>query len=49
MFRKATRALSRREVLQTDFLTPPVLKEAMSMVEKLADVKTVAEGGYPQV
>ncbi|RWR89155.1 RNA-binding S4 domain-containing protein [Cinnamomum micranthum f. kanehirae] len=44
----ATRASSRREVLQTDFLTPPVLKDAMSALEKLADVKAVAEGGYPQ-
>ncbi|KAL6975407.1 hypothetical protein U1Q18_024203 [Sarracenia purpurea var. burkii] len=42
------RASSRREVLHTDFLTPPVLKESMLVLEKLADIKTVAQGGYPQ-
>lgn len=44
----ARRASSRREVLHTDFLTPPVLKESMLVLEKLADVKAVAQGGYPQ-
>ncbi|KAK3198900.1 hypothetical protein Dsin_022315 [Dipteronia sinensis] len=39
---------SRRDVLHTDFLTPPVLKDSMIALEKLADVKTVAQGGYPQ-
>ncbi|KAL1817886.1 hypothetical protein DCAR_0522378 [Daucus carota subsp. sativus] len=44
----AKRASLRREVLHTDFLTPPVLKESMQVLEKLADVKAVAQGGYPQ-
>ncbi|KAK1395593.1 putative RNA-binding protein YlmH [Heracleum sosnowskyi] len=44
----AKRASLRREVLHTDFLTPPVLKESVVVLEKLADVKTVAQGGYPQ-
>ncbi|KAK3034974.1 hypothetical protein RJ639_033352 [Escallonia herrerae] len=41
-------ASSRRGVLHTDFLTPPVLKESMLALENLADVKAVAQGGYPQ-
>ncbi|PKA64618.1 hypothetical protein AXF42_Ash007364 [Apostasia shenzhenica] len=44
----ASRASSRREILHTDFLTPPVLKESISSLEKLTDLKTVAQGGYPQ-
>ncbi|KAJ9671622.1 hypothetical protein PVL29_025366 [Vitis rotundifolia] len=44
----AKRASARREVLHTDFLTPPVLKESMLVLEKLADMKAVAQGGYPQ-
>ncbi|RZC46533.1 hypothetical protein C5167_039487 [Papaver somniferum] len=44
----AKRASSRREIVHTDFLTPPVLKESMHALEKLADVKAVAQGGYPQ-
>ncbi|KAH7512561.1 hypothetical protein FEM48_Zijuj12G0103500 [Ziziphus jujuba var. spinosa] len=44
----AGRASSRREILHTNFLTPPVLKESLLAVEKLADVKAVAQGGYPQ-
>ncbi|RVW79389.1 hypothetical protein CK203_040895 [Vitis vinifera] len=44
----AKRASARREVLHTDFLTPPVLKESMIVLEKLADMKAVAQGGYPQ-
>ncbi|KAJ4726324.1 RNA-binding S4 domain-containing protein [Melia azedarach] len=44
----ARRASSRRNVLHTDFLTPPVLKESVTALEKLADVKAVAQGGYPQ-
>ncbi|KAI3994790.1 hypothetical protein MKX01_037341 [Papaver californicum] len=44
----AKRASSRRETVYTDFLTPPLLKESMHAVEKLADVKAVAQGGYPQ-
>ncbi|KAJ8747574.1 hypothetical protein K2173_014358 [Erythroxylum novogranatense] len=44
----ARRASSRRQVLHTDFLTPPVLKEAILVIEKMVDVKEVAQGGYPQ-
>ncbi|KAK1285152.1 hypothetical protein QJS10_CPB20g01763 [Acorus calamus] len=44
----AKRASSRRDILHTDFLTPPALKEAMSVLEKLADVNAIAQGGYPQ-
>ncbi|KAK2968442.1 hypothetical protein RJ640_004448 [Escallonia rubra] len=44
----ARRASSRRGVLHTDFLTPPVLKESVLALENLADVKAVAQGGYPQ-
>ncbi|CAL9160004.1 unnamed protein product [Musa hybrid cultivar] len=44
----ARRATTRREVLHTDFLTPPVVKESILALEKLADVKAVSQGGYPQ-
>ncbi|XP_031249777.1 uncharacterized protein LOC116124930 [Pistacia vera] len=44
----AKRASLRRGVLHTDFVTPPILKESMIVLEKLADVKAVAQGGYPQ-
>jgi RNA-binding protein YlmH len=46
---QARRASLRREVLHTDFLTPPTLKESLHVLEKLADVKAIAQGGYPQV
>lgn len=45
---KGRRALSRRETIHSDFLTPPVLKEAIAALEKLSDVKAVAQGGYPE-
>ncbi|KAL8264386.1 hypothetical protein R6Q59_022516 [Mikania micrantha] len=44
----AKRASTRREVLHTDFLTPPVLKESMMIIEKLSDIKTSVQGGYPE-
>ncbi|KAL8046570.1 hypothetical protein ABFX02_08G185900 [Erythranthe guttata] len=44
----ANRASLRREVLHTDFLTPPVLKESMLALEKFSDIKVVAQGGYPE-
>ncbi|CAJ1957135.1 unnamed protein product [Sphenostylis stenocarpa] len=44
----ARRASLKRETLHTDFLTPPVLKESMQVLEKIADVKAIAQGGYPQ-
>ena len=49
IYSQATKASLRREVLHTDFLTPPTLKESMLVLGKLADVKVVAQGGYPQV
>ncbi|CAM0882735.1 unnamed protein product [Alopecurus aequalis] len=44
----AQRSSQRRNVFHTSFLTPPVIKEAMLAIEKLADIKAVAQGGYPQ-
>lgn len=44
----ANRASLRREIIHTDFLTPPVLKESMLALEKIADIKMVAQGGYPE-
>ncbi|KAJ4842594.1 hypothetical protein Tsubulata_029710 [Turnera subulata] len=44
----ATRAASRREVLHTNFLTPPTSKESLLVLQKLADIKAVAQGGYPE-
>ncbi|XP_062090457.1 uncharacterized protein LOC133796808 isoform X2 [Humulus lupulus] len=44
----ARRASSRREVVHTNFLTPPVMKESMLALENLADVEAIAQGGYPQ-
>jgi hypothetical protein len=44
----AKRASIRREVMHTDFLIPPVLKESMIVLEKLSDVKAIAQGGYPE-
>ncbi|KAI5411866.1 hypothetical protein KIW84_056800 [Lathyrus oleraceus] len=44
----ARRASLKREILHTNFLTPPVLKESMQVLETLADVKALVQGGYPQ-
>ncbi|PUZ54812.1 hypothetical protein GQ55_5G161000 [Panicum hallii var. hallii] len=44
----AERASKRRDVFHTNFLTPPIIQEAMLAIEKLADIKAVAQGGYPQ-
>uniref|UniRef100_A0A0E0FT32 RNA-binding S4 domain-containing protein n=1 Tax=Oryza nivara TaxID=4536 RepID=A0A0E0FT32_ORYNI len=48
MFQVAQRASQRRDVFHTNFLTPPIVKECMLAIEKLADIKAVAQGGYPQ-
>ncbi|KAG0455147.1 hypothetical protein HPP92_024060 [Vanilla planifolia] len=48
ILKMASRASSRRETLHTDFLTPPVLQESISALEKLGGVKAIAQGGYPQ-
>ncbi|KAL6561810.1 hypothetical protein OROMI_017411 [Orobanche minor] len=44
----AERASFSREVLHSDFLTPPVLRESMLALEKFADIKMVVQGGYPE-
>ncbi|KAL9232437.1 hypothetical protein vseg_007550 [Gypsophila vaccaria] len=44
----ANRASLRREILHTDFLTPPTLNEAMAVVSKLVDVSAISNGGYPE-
>uniref|UniRef100_A0A7C8Z0D0 RNA-binding S4 domain-containing protein n=1 Tax=Opuntia streptacantha TaxID=393608 RepID=A0A7C8Z0D0_OPUST len=44
----ANRASLRREVVHTDFLTPPILEEAMAAIKKLVDVNAVPNGGYPE-
>ncbi|KAK9674463.1 hypothetical protein RND81_12G234300 [Saponaria officinalis] len=44
----ANRASLRREILHTDFLTPPTLNEAMAVMSKLADVNAISNGGYPE-
>ncbi|KAL8141310.1 hypothetical protein V2J09_007331, partial [Rumex salicifolius] len=44
----ANRALLRREILYTDFLTPPLLRDSMLALEKLADIRAVRHGGYPE-
>ncbi|ONK70138.1 uncharacterized protein A4U43_C05F30650 [Asparagus officinalis] len=44
----ARRASIRKEILHTDFLTPPVVNETLLTLGKLADIKAVSQGGYPQ-
>ncbi|KFK35746.1 hypothetical protein AALP_AA4G031100 [Arabis alpina] len=44
----ARRVASRREVLHTDFLTPLIVKESVSVLGKFADVTIVVQGGYPE-
>ncbi|CAN0891265.1 Putative RNA-binding protein YlmH [Linum grandiflorum] len=44
----ATRAARDRKILYTDFLTPPTVKESMVVLEKLADITTDVQGGYPE-
>ena len=46
---QAERDSQRRDIFHTNFLTPPIIKEATLVIEKLADIKAVAQGGYPQV
>ncbi|KAL9271757.1 putative RNA-binding protein YlmH [Drosera capensis] len=48
ILRLAERASMWREVIYTNFLTPPVLRDSLAALGKLADVKVVAHGGYPQ-
>ncbi|MQL92928.1 hypothetical protein Taro_025575 [Colocasia esculenta] len=44
----ARRASLRRSVMHTNFVSPPVVKEATMALERLADIKAVSQGGYPQ-
>ncbi|XP_074290404.1 uncharacterized protein LOC141617129 [Silene latifolia] len=44
----ANRASLRREILHTNFLTPPTLNEAMAVLNKLVDVSAMSNGGYPE-
>lgn len=41
-------AIKTWEVVQTDFLSPPVLADVHSIFEPLADINFLAWGGYPQ-
>lgn len=45
---KAEQAIRTWEPVATDFLSPPELFEAQAAFARLADVHTVASGGYPQ-
>ena len=45
---KAEQAIRTWEMVATDFLSPPELFEAQAAFEKLADIHTLASGGYPQ-
>lgn len=44
----ADRAIATWEPVATDFLSPPVLAEVREAFARLAEVRTVAWGGYPQ-
>ncbi|KAH9617344.1 hypothetical protein KSS87_013895 [Heliosperma pusillum] len=44
----ANRTSMRREILHTNFLTPPTLNEAMAVLNKLNDVNAISNGGYPE-
>lgn len=45
---QAEQALKTWEVVQTDFLSPPELGEAQSLLSKLTELHCVSGGGYPQ-
>ena len=45
---KAEQAIRTWEPVATDFLSPPELYEAQAVFDRLADVHTIASGGYPQ-
>jgi photosystem II S4 domain protein len=45
---RAEQAIKTWEPVATDFLSPPELLEAQAMFAQLADVHTLASGGYPQ-
>lgn len=45
---RAEQALKTWEVVQTDFLSPPELIEAQSILTQLMELQSLAWGGYPQ-
>lgn len=45
---QAQKAASGREIFHSDFLTPPVLEDALLAIKKLSDVEALVQGGYPQ-
>jgi RNA-binding protein YlmH len=45
---QAERAAVRWEVTYTHFYSPPVVADALAVLEQMADVTAVAWGGYPQ-
>ncbi|ANV91999.1 photosystem II S4 domain protein [Picosynechococcus sp. PCC 8807] len=45
---QADQAIRTWEIVQTDFLSPPVLYEALEIFGKLTEVQVVHGGGYPQ-
>lgn len=45
---QADQAIRTWEIVQTDFLSPPVLYEALEIFGKLTEVHVVHGGGYPQ-
>lgn len=44
----AEKALKTWEIVQSDFLSPPVLAEVQSIFANLIEVKLISWGGYPQ-
>ena len=45
---QAQRAASSWTVVHSDFYTPPVIADAMAVLQRMADVAAVPWGGYPQ-
>jgi photosystem II S4 domain protein len=45
---QADQALRTWEIIQTDFLSPPVLHEALGIFKKLTEFNHLQGGGYPQ-
>lgn len=45
---QAQKAASRKEIFRSDFLTPPVVEDALLAIKKLSDVEALVQGGYPQ-
>ncbi|KAJ7550839.1 hypothetical protein O6H91_07G120800 [Diphasiastrum complanatum] len=45
---QARTAADRRKVFHTDFLAPPVLNDALSVIKRLANITAVVSGGHAQ-